>query len=365
MIGFAACSQACAAALTGGRTLKIGSRIVGPEQRPFIIAEVAQSHEGSLGMAFSFIDVARECGADAVKFQTHIASEESTRAEPWRIPFSQQDECRYDYWKRMEFSFGQWRALKEHADKRGILFLSSPFSVKACDWLEEIGVPAWKIASGEARHDPLLQRILASGKPVLLSTGLSTTEEAFATAQRIHQAGTDVALLHCTTRYPTAPEEVGLNVLESFLRDCHRFPAGLSDHSGTPYPGIVAAYLGASVIEAHLTLHPKMFGPDVSSSLTPEAFETLVRGAAFAWAMRRSPVDKQRQLMALEKESLMFGRSLVTARPIASGERIGAESVAYKKPGGGMPFEQRHAVVGRISCKDLPADHRLSPDDVR
>ena len=116
--------------------LTIAGREIGPDHPPFVIAEVAQSHEGSLGNAFAFAEVARDCGADAIKFQTHIAAEESTPSEPWRIPFSRQDASRYDYWRRMEFTFEQWVALKEHCDALGIVFLSSPFSLLACDWLE-------------------------------------------------------------------------------------------------------------------------------------------------------------------------------------------------------------------------------------
>ncbi|NDU91545.1 MAG: N-acetylneuraminate synthase, partial [Ferrovum sp.] len=137
--------------------MQIKDTFIGSGNRPFIIAEVAQSHEGSLGLAFSFIDVAKECGADAIKFQTHIASEESTPAEPWRVRFSRQDASRYDYWKRMEFTLDQWHELKVYADSRDIVFLSSPFSVQACQWLEEIGMPAWKIASGEVHNTQVLQ----------------------------------------------------------------------------------------------------------------------------------------------------------------------------------------------------------------
>src|SRR5215471_8334229 len=129
----------------------------GRNRQCLIVAEVAQAHDGSLGFAHAFIDAIAAAGADAVKFQTHIAAAESTPAEPWRVKFSRQDETRYDYWRRMEFTEAQWRGLKAHADERGLLFLSSPFSVEAVDLLARVGVAAWKIASGEVSTRPMFE----------------------------------------------------------------------------------------------------------------------------------------------------------------------------------------------------------------
>src|SRR4051812_39434943 len=145
--------------------------------RCLIIGEVALTHDGSLGLAHAFVDAIADAGADAVKFQTHIAAAESTPSEPFRVKFSRQDKTRYDYWKRMEFTEEGWRGLAEHAHERGIVFLSSPFSIEAVDLLERVGMPLWKIASGETSNTMLLDRILDTGKPVLLSTGMSPIEE--------------------------------------------------------------------------------------------------------------------------------------------------------------------------------------------
>jgi len=325
----------------------IAGRPINPQQRPFIIAEVAQTHDGSLGNAFAFIDVAKECGADAIKFQTHIACEESTPAEPWRVHFSRQDATRSDYWRRIEFSKDQWRELKYYADERGIIFLSSPFSIMACEWLEEIGMPAWKLASGEVHNSQLVDWVASSGKPVIISTGLSTPAETRTLVDKLLGQGIDLALLHCTTRYPTPAEDVGINLFEELLRDFTGIPIGLSDHSGTTSPAIVASYLGASIIEIHLTMHPRMFGPDVSSSLTPSQLAELVRSSEFAWQMRNHRVDKDRQLDVLTKERNIFGRSLVAVREILKGELIHESDMAYKKPGGGFLYEERHLVIGR------------------
>ncbi len=346
------------------RHMQIKDKLIGSEHPPFIIAEVAQSHDGSLGLAFSFIDVAKECGADAVKFQTHIASAESTPAEPWRTPFSRQDASRYDYWKRMELTREQWQALKEYADSRNIIFLSSPFSVEACQLLEEIDIPAWKISSGEVHNLQLLQWVLGTRKPVILSSGLSTPAETITLARSIRSQGVSVAVLHCTSLYPTPAEAVGLNLMDTFFHALHGIPVGLSDHSGVPYPGIVASYQGASIIEVHLTLHRKMYGPDVPASLTPDGLAALVEGVRFAWRMRHHTVDKVQQLGALTQERVMFGRSLYTTRAIAVGEGISAADVAYKKPGGGLTYEHLERIVGRRVRQSLPIHHPLSLEDV-
>ncbi|MCR5885720.1 N-acetylneuraminate synthase family protein [Rhizobacter sp. J219] len=345
--------------------MQIANRSIGPEHKPFIVAEVAQSHDGSLGTAFAFIDAARECGADAIKFQTHIASEESTAAEPWRVRFSRQDATRYDYWRRMEFTQAQWGELKAHADARGIIFLSPPFSIKACEWLAGFGMAAWKLASGEVHNEQLVEWIAARGEPMIVSSGLSRQAETAALVQRLRARSLDLAVLHCTTRYPTPPEEVGMNIFESFVRDYDGLPVGLSDHSGTTHPGIVASYLGASVIEVHLTLHSKMFGPDVSSSLTPDQLSDLVKGSEFAWRMRMHQVDKDNQLGVLVKERSIFGRSLVAARDIAEGEVLDEAMVAFKKPGGGLVYQDLHKLIGRKARRALPRDHRFGEEDVR
>ena len=344
--------------------IQIGDRKIGPDEPPFVVAEVAQTHEGSLGNAFAFAEVARDCGADAIKFQTHIAAEESTPQEPWRIPFSRQDASRYEYWQRMEFSFDEWAALKQHCDRLGIVFMSSPFSIKACEWLRELGMPLWKVASGEIYNEQMLGWIMATGQPIVLSTGLATPDQAIDTVRRVQANGNPVALLHCTTKYPTPPEEIGLNVLTDFIAALPDTPVGVSDHSGTPHPGVIATYLGGSIIEVHLTLHDKMFGPDVSSSLTPDRLRDLVDGAAMAWRMRRNPVDKDAQLCGLHNERSIFGRSLYTIVDVRKGAVLGEEMLGYKKPGGGLSYAERDALIGRKAVRDLPAHHKLSLDDV-
>ena len=346
--------------------MKIGKFDVGQTSKPFIIAEVAQSHDGSLGQAMAFIDIAADCGADDIKFQTHIADEESTPAEPWRIKFSHQDDSRYEYWQRMSFSREWWLLLKEHAQDKGLVFLSSPFSVKAVDWLEDLGMDAWKIASGEVYNEELLDRIEGTRKPVIISSGLSELSKSKALVERFLDKNIDVSVLHCTTMYPTPPEEVGLNVLEA-MRD--ELPAnvtvGLSDHSGTIIPSIVAAYLGASIFEVHLTMHKKMFGPDVPASLDPKEFSELVKGIHFAVKMRQSDVEKPDQLIQLSTIKSIFSRSLVFNYDLESGHIIEEQDIGYKKPGTGMPFEKRALFLGKKLTRTVRGNDMLTPHHVK
>src|SRR2546427_10068057 len=166
-------------------SFRVGSRPVGAGLPCLIVGEIAQAHDGSLGFAHAFIDAIAASGADAVKFQTHIAAAESTPGEPWRVRFSRQDESRYAYWRRMEFTEEQWHGLRRHATERGLLFLSSPFSVEALELLTRVGVAAWKVASGEVSNPAILDRMMATDLPVILSTGLSRLDEIDAAVTRI------------------------------------------------------------------------------------------------------------------------------------------------------------------------------------
>ncbi|MBN2982680.1 N-acetylneuraminate synthase family protein [Cohnella algarum] len=327
-----------------------------------VVAEIAQAHDGSLGTAHALIDAAAEAGADAVKFQTHIASEESTSREPWRVKFSRQDATRYDYWKRMEFTKEQWRGLKAHAEERGLIFFSSPFSPLAVDWLEELGVPFWKVASGEIANKPLIDRMLRTGKPMLVSTGMCTLEELDACVGRIREAGGEVVVFQCTSEYPCPPERVGLNLL-SFYRERYGCPVGLSDHSGEIYPGLAAAWLGASMIEVHLTLSKRAFGPDVPASLTPERLRQLAEGVKFMRRMRDSPVDKETAAGRLGDLRAIFYRSLVARSDLKAGTVLTEDMIAVKKPGGGLSPDRLGELIGKRLRRSVPADHPFGESD--
>jgi N,N'-diacetyllegionaminate synthase len=343
---------------------KIEDRTIGGRAPTFIVGEVAQAHDGSLGFAHAFIDAIAEAGADAVKFQTHIAAAESTPAETFRVNFSFEDATRYDYWKRMEFTKDQWEGLARHAREKGLIFLSSPFSVQAVDLLHRIGMPAWKIPSGEVGSTPMFNRIVETGQPILLSTGMSPWQEIDDCVHAIQDHGLPLLLLQCTSAYPCPPEQIGLNVIDD-LRSKYGCPVGLSDHSGKIYAGLAATARGVDMIEVHVTLSRKMFGPDVPASLTPEELAALVTGAREINTMLANPVDKDQ--MAREMGSLreMFFKSVVAARDLPAGTEITRAHLAVKKPGTGIPASRLESLLGCTLKRDVRKDELIQEEDLR
>jgi N-acetylneuraminate synthase len=340
----------------------VGERLVGAGQPALVVGEVAQAHDGSLGTAHAFIDAIAAAGADAVKFQTHIAAAESSLQEPFRVRFSPQDTTRYDYWKRMEFTPDGWAGLAAHTRERGLLFLSSPFSEAAVDLLEQVGMPAWKIASGEVGNPLLMERIARTGKPVLLSTGMSPLDEIDRAVAQVRAFHLPLLVLQCTSRYPSQPEDVGLNLLETF-RQRYACPVGISDHSGTAFPGLAAVTLGASMVEVHVALSRDSFGPDVPVSLTPAELGQLVRGVRFIEKALASPVDKDRLGRELEPLRRTFGKSLVAARDLPAGAALARTDLTARKPGTGIPAAQVDEWVGRTLARAVVAGEFLSAAD--
>ncbi len=341
---------------------KIGDRLVGPGAATMVVGEVAQAHDGSLGMAHAFIDAIADAGADAVKFQTHIAAAESSPLEEFRVKFSQQDATRYDYWKRMEFTPEGWAGLAKHANERGLIFLSSPFSEEAVDLLEKIGMPAWKVASGEVNNPILMERIAATRKPVLLSSGMSTVSEVDAVVNSIKKLGLPLLVFQCSSKYPSGPEDIGLNMLE-FFRQRYQTPVGLSEHSGKVFTGLAAAALGADIVEVHVTLSRQMFGPDVIVSLTPAELEQLVQGVRFIRTAIEHPVNKDKEATGMLEMRSLFNKSLVARCDLKTNQRLQREDITARKPGTGLPASRMEEFIGRTLRRDVPAGTFLSMDD--
>jgi N,N'-diacetyllegionaminate synthase len=333
------------------------------QDRCLIIGEVGLSHDGSLGLAHAFIDEVARAGADAVKFQTHIAEAESTPAEPFRVTFSRQDATRYDYWKRLAFTEAQWKGLADHAAEKRLMFLSSPFSVEAVQMLTRIGMAMWKVGSGEVNTLPMLDAMIATGRPVLLSSGMSDVAELDNAVDRVRRAGVPLAVLQCTTAYPCPPERIGLNMIP-FFRDRYGCFVGLSDHSGTIYPAIAAATLGADVIEVHVTMSRAMFGPDVPASVTMEELRQIVDGIRFVERMRANPVDKNAIAREMAPLRAIFNKSLVARERLAAGTVLTEHHLAIKKPGTGLPAERLPEMIGRRLRRTLEIDEQLRADDV-
>ncbi|MBO6775838.1 MAG: N-acetylneuraminate synthase family protein [Marinibacterium sp.] len=333
------------------------------EQKAVIIGEIGQNHDGSLGLAHAYIDALADAGADAIKFQTHIAAAETTLDDQFRVKFSYQDETRYDYWRRMEFTEPQWAELKRHADERHIAFLSTPFSAAAVDLLKRTGVEAWKIGSGDTVEDTILQPILKTGKPLIVSSGMSSWSELDAAVARLTDASASFCLLQCTSKYPTPMTDVGINVMPE-MRERYGCRVGLSDHSGSLSPSLSAIARGYSLIEVHATFDKRMFGPDVVASLTIEDIARLVRFAGDQRIMDANPVDKDKMANELCQQKQLFGRSLAPVRDLPQGHVLTEGDLTLKKPGGGLPWSDRGEFIGRALARDVLTNRLLKIEDI-
>ena len=342
---------------------RIAQKTIGTGHPCFIIGEIAQAHDGSLGMAHAHLDAVAEAGADAVKFQTHIASAESTPAEPWRVKFSYQDATRYDYWKRMEFTEDQWQGLARHAEQRGLVFLSSPFSLEAVDLLQRVGTPAWKMASGEVNNTSMFDKILKTRLPILLSSGMSSMAEIDTAVEKIKQAKVPFLLMQCHTAYPCPPEKIGLNMIQVF-RERFACAVGLSDHSGTIYPGLAGVTLGIQALEVHVTLSREMFGPDVPASVTSAELKQMIEGIRFIEKMLANPIDKDENAAALKPIRELFTKSLFYKTDLQAGSILTRENLAAKKPGTGIPAGKIETVLGKRLLIDVAMDGFVNENDL-
>lgn len=324
-----------------------------------IIAEIGSVHDGSFGNAKRLIDAAAAAGVDAVKFQTHIAAAETTRDAP--APSYFQDEPRYEYFQRTSFTEEQWVALKNHATAAGVAFLSSPFSVAAVELLERVGIAAYKIPSGEVTNLPLLEAVARTGKPALLSSGMSSWAELDRAVEILRPEG-ELTVLQCTSEYPCPPEQVGLNVLAE-LRERYRVPVGLSDHTLDLYASLAAVALGATVIERHFAFSRSMYGSDARHSLEPDELAGLVRGVRAIEAMHANPVDKTDASMYAEMKAT-FEKSLVAAVQIDEGTELTADHVTAKRPGTGLPTSALPELIGKRAVRAIRADTLIRREDL-
>ncbi|MCG3174218.1 MAG: N,N'-diacetyllegionaminic acid synthase [Myxococcota bacterium] len=340
----------------------IEGKPIGQGHPCFVVAEIAQTHDGSLGTCHAYIDAAAKAGASAIKFQTHIAAAESTPSETFRVKFSPQDATRYDYWKRMEFTPEQWAGLAQHARDKRLVFLSTPFSFEAVEVLLKTGIAAWKAGSGETNNYPFLKKLAETGKPVLLSSGVSPWSDLDKAVETVRGAGAPVGVYQCTTAYPCPPDSWGLNVIGQ-IRDRYHCPVGFSDHSGTPHAGLAAAALGANMIEVHVTFSRECFGPDVPASITTSELAQLIEGVRRIETALANPVDKDAMANKLGHLRDLFGKSVVAARDLPRGLRLSREDLALKKPGTGIPAAQLETVIGKELARDVPADTLLSISD--
>ena len=329
----------------------------------FTIAEIGQAHEGSLGIAHSYIDALAETGVDAIKFQTHIAAAESSLEEPFRVKFSYEDDTRFDYWKRMEFTQEQWIGLKKHCDEKGVEFISSPFSIAAVELLETLGVKNYKIGSGEVSNFLMLDRIAKTGKHLMISSGISSFEELDKTIAFLRNKNSSFSLFQCTTAYPTKAVEWGLNVIGE-MKERYGVPVGFSDHSGDIFACLAATSLGADFLEFHAVFDKRMFGPDSKSSLTIDEIKQLIHGVKQIHASLNTPIDKSDNSRYAELKNI-FEKSLVVNKSLGRGNVLTIDDLDAKKPKGlGIDAKEYMKVIGKELTKDLKAGDFLTYNDI-
>ena len=344
--------------------LTIGRRI-GPEEPPFIIAEVGANHNGDLDLCRELIDAAKACGADAVKFQSWSKSSLISAAEyarntryaiDHRVPTLEQAVERY------QLTPAAHHEIAAYCTRQGITFFSSCFSNAEVELLESLDVPAYKVASMDINHLPLLEIVAATGKPVVLSTGMATLGEVerALSVLREHGAG-PVALLHCVSIYPTPASDVHLRTMATW-RQAFDVPVGFSDHTvGTAIP-LAAVALGACIIEKHFTTDKALEGWDHAISADPPELRALVEGSRAVFASLGSPA---RHISTAELgKRASFRRRMVARRSLRRGDPIRAEDVEFKRPGTGIQPDELRYVVGRRLARDVQAEEELEWQDL-
>lgn len=319
-----------------------------------IIVEIGNTHEGSLGVAKSFALMAKKAGVKTVKFQMHLAEFEGVLDEPFRVKFSDQDNTRQDYWKRVNFSLENWINLAEYCRSIDLEFLCTPFSLEAAKVLYENGlVQRWKIGSGQAVEWPLIDFVSKSGLPLLISTGLVSPEEILLLRERLEVSGSwnRTTLLHCVSQYPAPIEHLDLHLINDLRKlDCR---VGFSDHSGDPNVALYAISLGAEVIEVHMTPTRDYFGPDVSSSLLPEEISKLVKFAAVSDVLRNSTGTKIEHFNRVEELRTIFRKGVYWNSHLPEGTVVNEAHLKFLKPVKGVDAINYESLLGKTTCIEV------------
>ncbi|MBM4005454.1 MAG: N-acetylneuraminate synthase [Planctomycetes bacterium] len=336
--------------------IAIAGRPIGAGHGCYVIAEAGVNHNGQLPLALELVDAAADAGADAVKFQTFEAESLVTLDAPkceYQARATGAGESQFEMLKKLELSHTAHQAVVDRCRQRRIQFLSTPFDESSADFLEGLGVAAFKIPSGELTNLPLIDHIAGKGAPLILSTGMANLSEVEQAVQVVERTGNrQFVLLHCVSNYPAAADEVNLRAMAT-LRAAFQVPVGYSDHTLGLEIGWASVALGACVIEKHFTLDRSLPGPDHQASLDPEQLQHFVRGIHdIELAMgtgRKSATAAEKGTAAVAR------RSLVAARDIAAGTRITADLIAFRRPGTGLPPGMKEQLLHRTAREDIPA----------
>jgi sialic acid synthase SpsE len=340
--------------------VNIAGRQIGPDHPPLVIAEVGINHEGSIDKALRLVDAAVQAGAEVVKFQCHITEKEMIPTD--MTPGDISSERLWDIIKRCELTEVEEKQVQAYCRQKNIIYLSTPFSREAADRLEKMGVPAFKIGSGECNNIPLLEHVAAMGKPMILSTGMNDIKSVRRSVAAIRAFDVPLALMHCTSMYPTPYEKVRLGAITELRENFSDLPVGLSDHSMNIWTCLGAVALGACVLEKHFTISRQWPGPDTGISIEPHELEELIHGSRAIWQARGG----SKTLLAEEQPVIDFAyATVVTIAPVRSGTTFSRENVWVKRPGTGRILAERlDEIIGRKAVRDLPADVHVNPEDV-
>ena len=339
--------------------LRVRDRCIGDHHPPLVIAEVGINHEGDVAKARRMVDDARAAGAECVKFQSHVIDDEMI---PNDVVPGNASESIWDIMSRCALGEDEEQCLKEYVESKGMIYLSTPFSRAAANRLERMGVPAYKVGSGECNNYPLIRHIASFGKPVILSTGMNDPDSIQPAVDILRERGVPYALMHCTSMYPTPYDKVRLGALHDLAR---RFPdavLGLSDHSIGTYTCLAAVALGARVLEKHFTSDRSWAGPDIPISIDPMELRHLVQGSRAVFAA----LGGHKSILAEEQPTIDFAyASVVAIRDIAGGETLSPENIWVKRPGtGGIRAAAFEDMVGRMAMRPIRKDTQLSLEDL-
>ncbi len=338
---------------------EIAKRKIGPGHSCFIIAEACDNHMGDLDVAMEMARQAKLAGADAVKYQHHLPDEEMLPDTPMSSNF---DEPLYEFLKKHALKLEDHRKLSEFCSKIGITYLCTPFSARAAFELAPLGIPAFKIGSGEMTDIPSLVKIASIGKPLIVSTGMSTLDEIKRTYDALVTRNVPLALLNCVSEYPPAYEDMNIRVISELQRQFPRAVIGHSDHSPDLYTSFAAVTLGAAIIEKHVILDKRTPGPDQSVSIDFRDLANLVDGIRKVEAS----LGSEKKVHGREEQIRTWAfRSIVSLRPIKAGEKITDDMIWSKRPGTGIPSYRMDEVIGRAASRNIPQNVLISWDDLQ
>lgn len=345
------------------KEIRIGNRIIGEGHPVFIVAEIGINHNGDPVLAEKLIRAAADAGVDAVKFQTFKAEDlvaANTPKDEYMKKETGSSESMYDMFKRLELPQDSYKSLKDLAESMGLIFFSSPFSESAVDFLFNLGVKVFKIASAEITNLPLLRYIGRKGLPVILSTGMSTMDEVKIAVKTLEAGGCkNIILLHATISHPAKKEDLNLRAIGT-LKNEFKFPVGYSDHTDDTLVPCLAVASGAVLIEKHFTLDKLMDGPDHCHSMNPKGMGDTVR--MIRDTEKVLGFSDKRYVKAEEAVRVLARRSLIAKRDISRGTRIDPSMITAKRPGTGITPLSIDEVLGKVALIDIPLDETIKWD---